>query len=284
MLFCQELHNPKRNYENLDLNLGSQGCHNEKVLNITSRIWTQAPCITCKYFATGPSKLMQKDSTKLSLSRSQLRVHMCLTRKSDRQEWQSLVVLNGTKIFLNGTNISFLKFICGLLNRGVANSFWNHVIQISSRQVDFQDIFSNLWKVSVFFGNMYSLKSNTYFWGTVMFVQDRFLYLIVTKHKLTVCCHKQCFLYHVSFHLFLFSTVCLCILCFLLSLKHFNPFHCFFRILCFHDKCFILTCFNLTVSFSLVYFPYTIIHVSFHLLLSHRLIFLCFIGSFHPST
>ena len=33
---------------------------------------------------------------------------------------------------------------------------------------------------------MYSLKSNTYFWGTVMFVQVGFLYLIVTKHKLTV--------------------------------------------------------------------------------------------------
>ena len=99
--------------------------------------------------------------------------------KSDRQEWQSLVVLNGT-------NISFLKFICGILNRGVANSFWNNVIQISSRQMYFQDIYSNLWKVKVFSGNIYSLKSNTYFWGTVMFVQDGFLYLIVTKHKLTV--------------------------------------------------------------------------------------------------
>jgi hypothetical protein len=103
-----------------------------------------------------------------------------------RQEWQSLVVLNGTKIFLNGTNISFLKFICGILNWGVANSFWNHVIQISSRQMYFQDIYSSLWKVKVFIGNIYSLKSNTYFWGTVMFVQDGFLYLIVTKLKLTV--------------------------------------------------------------------------------------------------
>ncbi len=112
---------------------------------------------------------------------------MCQTRKSDRQEWQSLVVLNWTKIFLNGTNISFLKFICGILNRGVANSFWNHVNQISSRQMYFQYIYSNLWKVKVFIGNIYSLKSNTYFWGTVMFVQNGLLYLIVTKHKLTVC-------------------------------------------------------------------------------------------------
>ncbi len=120
------------------------------------------------------------------MSRSQLREQICQTRKSDRQEWQSLVVLNGTKTFLNGTYISFLKFICENLNRGGANSFWNHVNQISSTQMYFQDIYSNLWKVKVFIGNIYSLKSNTYFWGTVIFVQDGFLYLIVTKHKLTV--------------------------------------------------------------------------------------------------
>ncbi len=69
---------------------------------------------------------------------------------------------------------------------GVANSFWNYVIQISSRQMYFQDIYSNLWKVKVFSGNIYYLKSNTYFWGTVMLVQDGFLYLIVIRHKLTV--------------------------------------------------------------------------------------------------
>ncbi len=145
----------------------------------TLKIWPQAPL-------TGPSKLIQNITTNLSMSRSQLREQICQTRKSDRQEWQSLVVLNGTKIFLNGTNISFLKFMCGILNRGVANSFWNHVIQISSRQMYFQDIYSNLWKVTVFIGNIYSWKSNTYYRGTVMFVQDGFLYLIVTKYKLTV--------------------------------------------------------------------------------------------------
>jgi hypothetical protein len=74
----------------------------------------------------------------------------------------------------------------GPLNRGMANSFWNHVIQISSRQMYFQDIYSNLWKVQIFSGNIYSLKSNTYFWGTVLFVQDWFLYLTETRHKLTV--------------------------------------------------------------------------------------------------
>ncbi len=78
----------------------------------------------------------------------------------------------------------------------MANSFWNHVIQFSSRQMDFQDIYSNLWKVKIFIGNIYSLKSNTYFWGTVMFVQDGFLYLIVTRHNLTVVqaclCSRHC--------------------------------------------------------------------------------------------
>ncbi len=144
------------------------------------------PCIPCKYFATGPSKLIHNVPTKLYISRSQLWEQICQTSKSDRQEWRSLVVLNGTNIFLNGTNISFLKFICGILKRGVANSFWNHVIQISSRHMYFQDIYSNLWKVKVFSGNIYSFKSNTYFLGTVLFVQDGFLYLIVTRHKLTV--------------------------------------------------------------------------------------------------
>ncbi len=133
---------------------------------------------------------MNNVSTKLSMWRSQLREQICQTSKSDRQEWQSLVVLNGTNIFLKGTDISFLKFIWGVLNRGVANSFLNHVIQISSIQMHFQDIYSNLWKVKLFSGNIHSLKSNTYFWGTVMFVQDKFLYLIVTRHTLTVCCRK----------------------------------------------------------------------------------------------
>ncbi len=131
------------------------------------------------------------------MSRSQLREQICQTNKSDRQEWQSLVVLNGTKIFLNGTNISFLKFICGILNRGMANSFWNHVIQISSKQICFHDIYFNLWKVKIFKGNIYSLKTSTYFSGTVMFVQVGFLYLIVTRHKFTMwnkydaCDHNQ---------------------------------------------------------------------------------------------
>jgi len=104
------------------------------------------------------------------MSRSQFREQICQISKSDRKEWQSLVVLNGTKIFLNGTNISFFIFICGILNRGVANSFWNHVIQISSRQMYFQDIY-------VF----QSVKSKSIYWKYLLlkikyiFLRDSFL-------------------------------------------------------------------------------------------------------------
>ncbi len=136
------------------------GCKHEKVINITHWIWTQDPLHHSKYFSTGPPMLIHNIPTKLSISKSQLREQICQTSKSDRQEWQSLVVLNGTSIFLKGTNISFLKFICGILYRGVANSFWNHVIQISSIHMYFKDIYSNLWKVKIFSGNIYSLKSN----------------------------------------------------------------------------------------------------------------------------
>jgi hypothetical protein len=62
------------------------------------------------------------------------------------------------------------------LNRGIANSFWDLVIKISIRQMYFLDIYSNLWKVKL--------------WrGTAMYFQDGFLYLIVTRHKLTVHLH-----------------------------------------------------------------------------------------------
>ncbi len=107
IIFCQELSNPKRKP---DLNLGSQGRHHEKVINITPWIWTQAPWISSMYFATGPSKLIHIVPTKLSMSKSQLREQICQTSKSDRQEWQSLVVLYETNIFLNGTNIFFFFF------------------------------------------------------------------------------------------------------------------------------------------------------------------------------
>ena len=144
------------------MNLGSQGCHNEKVINKTTWIWTQAtPASQASILPLDPSKPIQNVPTNLSMSRSQLREQICQTRKSYRQEWQSLVVLNGTNIFLNGTNISLLKFICGILNQGVANSLWNHVIQISSGQI------YSIFRIYIpicekYFGNIYSFKSNTY--------------------------------------------------------------------------------------------------------------------------
>ena len=131
-----------------DLNLVSQGCQHEKILKFTSKIRTLGPCNRCILTLDHQSQI-HCIPTKLSMWRSQLREQICQTSKSDRQEWQSLVVWNGIKIFLNGTYISFLKFICGILNWGMANSFWNHVNQISSRQMYFQDIYSNLWKRKV---------------------------------------------------------------------------------------------------------------------------------------
>ncbi len=39
----------------------------------------------------------------------------------------------------------------------MASSFWNHVIQISIRQVHFQDKYSQLWIVKIFTENIYFL-------------------------------------------------------------------------------------------------------------------------------
>jgi hypothetical protein len=59
--------------------------------------------------------------------------------------------------FKSGFHRSFWDFICGIWNSGLASSFWNHVIQISSRQVHFQDKYSQLWIVKIFTENIYFL-------------------------------------------------------------------------------------------------------------------------------
>ncbi len=59
--------------------------------------------------------------------------------------------------FKPGFHSSFWDFICGIWNWGMASSFWNHVIQISIRQVHFQDIYSQLWIVKIFTNNIYFL-------------------------------------------------------------------------------------------------------------------------------
>ncbi len=48
---------------------------------------------------------------------------------------------------LVGLYFYFFNFICGIWNWGMASSFWNHVIQTSIRQVQFQDIYSQMWIV-----------------------------------------------------------------------------------------------------------------------------------------
>ncbi len=88
--------------------------------------------------------------------------------------------------FKSGFHSSFWDLICGIWSWGKASSFWNYVIQISIRQVHFQDKYSQLWIVKIFSENIYFLKSNTYFWGTVVYLQYGFLYLIMTRPKFAV--------------------------------------------------------------------------------------------------
>ncbi len=57
----------------------------------------------------------------------------------------------------SGFHSSFWDFICGIWKWGMASSCWNHVMQISIRQVHFQDIFSQLWLVKIFTENIYFL-------------------------------------------------------------------------------------------------------------------------------
>ncbi len=115
-----------------------------KYKKIVHGIWTLAACIRVEDFATGPSEL---NNTKW---------HKAVLGKIQAKE-QTLVVLNGTNIFLVGLYFYFLNFKCGIWSWGVASSFWNHVIQISFRQVHFQDIYSQLWIVKIFSENIYFL-------------------------------------------------------------------------------------------------------------------------------
>ncbi len=146
-----------------------------------------------KYFVTGPSNCWIKIPVVITNLQNHKKWPARMTVLGSSESFRKLVILSlgafsklePQEEFLE-MHFSFLKFICGILNRGMANSFWNHVIQISIRLMYFKDIYSNLWKVKIFRGNIYSIKTNIYFWGTVMYVQDVFLYLVVTRHKLTV--------------------------------------------------------------------------------------------------
>ncbi len=73
--------------------------------------------------------------------------------------------------FKSGFHSSFWDFKGRIWKWGMASSFWNHVIQISVRQAYFHDIYSQLWIVKIFTENIYFLSSNTYFWGTIVYLQ-----------------------------------------------------------------------------------------------------------------
>ncbi len=59
--------------------------------------------------------------------------------------------------FKSGFHSFFWDFICGIWKWGISSSFWYHVIQISTRQVHFQDIYFKLWIVKIFTENIYFL-------------------------------------------------------------------------------------------------------------------------------
>jgi hypothetical protein len=51
----------------------------------------------------------------------------------------------------------------GDLNFQISKTFWNNIIQISIRQIHFQDIYSQLWKVKNFCGNITPFKQKLIF-------------------------------------------------------------------------------------------------------------------------
>ncbi len=53
--------------------------------------------------------------------------------------------------------LSNVYTVFGICDWGLANSFWDHVIQISIRQINFHHIFFQQWKVKIWCGNIHSL-------------------------------------------------------------------------------------------------------------------------------
>ncbi len=83
----------------------------------------------------------------------------------------------------------FLKYIFDHWEGCLANSFRDH---IKPRVINFfGNMFPTVKTVKILFWNIYSLKSNCYFQGTVMSVQCGFLFLILPRHSVEVsggCC------------------------------------------------------------------------------------------------
>ncbi len=72
-------------------------------------------------------------------------------------------------------------------------------------------------KSKIFFGNIYSLKSKSYFQGTLMYFQYGFLYLILTRKKFTVSSPFHRYRYFVASYSHYY---CHCTTC---SLPSMNP-------------------------------------------------------------
>ncbi len=198
MIFCQELQDPKRNYENLkpriprmsswkklhilDLNTGP--LHVWQVLCH----WTIKADTNLSYipilvpFRTNKDSFLPVTFTFLADLFPQLgswheqlfwKIYVsCFGGPMSKylELWQrSWVRILGVTFnffscwhpwetrFKSGFHSSFWDFLCGIYNWGMAISFWNHVIQISIRQVHFQDMYSQLWIVKFFNENIYFL-------------------------------------------------------------------------------------------------------------------------------
>ncbi len=78
------------------LNLVSQGCQHEKIINFKSRIRTRDPDISNKFFDIWPSKPDTLNPHKAVHVKTPVEG----TNLPNRQEWQSLVVQNETNIDL----------------------------------------------------------------------------------------------------------------------------------------------------------------------------------------
>ncbi len=131
-----------------------------KIINCTHWIRTLAPCITSQYFTTRPRKTLSKPA----LCRYWYILEPLMCGVQFRAYWGDstslwypacTVVLNRTSIFLLKYIFSFWHSYVEFRTEVWLLPFWNNVIQISIRQMNFQDIYSLLWIVQIFNGNIY---------------------------------------------------------------------------------------------------------------------------------
>ncbi len=191
MIFWQELQDPKGI---LKTRFEPRLPRMSSWKNFTPWIWTLGPCFCGKYFVTGPSKQILKFATYQYYSFIQNYQGLILDGHfywfgifvpstgiftstalwgfsvsgfgGPMSKWIRIQSENLTYFscwhpwetrFKSGFHSSFWDFKCRIWKWGMASSFWNHVIQISIRQVYFQDIYSQLWIAKIFTENIYFL-------------------------------------------------------------------------------------------------------------------------------